>query len=400
MSIKENFHHTRYACYIGYVTQAIVNNLAPLLFLTFQKDFAISLDKIALMISINFGIQLVVDLLATKFVDKIGYRFCVVAAHFFAAAGLAGLALLPELFTNPYTGLVAAVSLYAVGGGLIEVLISPIVEACPTKNKEKAMSFLHSFYSWGQVLVVLLSTLFFSLIGLSHWRIVACIWAAVPLLNAFYFMRVPIRKLVSEEEGLSLRALFSKKIFWVLILLMICAGAAELSMSQWASAFAESGLNVSKTVGDLAGPCLFAVLMGCARLFYGKFGEKVTLWKFMLASGILCVISYLIVAFSPFAPLSLFGCALCGLSVGILWPGALSLAAKGCPNGGTAMFALLAFSGDIGCSIGPAVVGVVSDAAGGQLKTGLLSVIFFPVLVILGVLYYRKITRHSVVSPH
>lgn len=383
MSIRDNYNHTLKASYVGYITQAIVNNFIPLLFLTFQSSFGISLEKITLLVTINFGIQLLVDLLSAKFVDKIGYRTAVVAAHIFAAAGLAGLGVLPDMFSEPYVGLLFCVALYAVGGGLIEVLISPIVEACPTDKKDAAMSLLHSFYCWGSVLVIAVSTLFFTVFGISEWRAMALLWAIVPAANAIFFTSVPIAMLTEEGQGMSIGNLLKERMFWVFAFLIVCAGASEQAMSQWASAFAESGLHVSKTVGDLAGPCMFAILMGVSRTFYAKFSEKMNLIRFMTGSGILCVFSYLLAAFSPNPVLALAGCGLCGLSVGILWPGAFSLASATCPRGGTAMFALLALAGDLGCSTGPTLVGLVSDTAGGSISAGLIAAIAFPVLLIL-----------------
>ncbi|MGI5959865.1 MAG: MFS transporter [Massiliimalia sp.] len=393
MNIRNNYNHTIYAAYIGYITQAIINNFAPLLFLTFQSSFSISLDKIALLVSFNFAVQLLVDFLAAKFVDRIGYRPCILAAHVCSAAGLIGLAILPDLFPDPYIGMLTAVFFYAIGGGLIEVLVSPIVEACPTTKKEAAMSLLHSFYCWGHVFVVIMSTIFFTLAGIQNWRILACIWALVPLLNCVYFSLVPIRVLVEDGESMSITGLFKNKVFWILCLLMICSAASEQGMSQWASAFAESGLKVSKTVGDLAGPCSFAILMGCSRAFYGKFSEKIHLHRFMLLSSGLCIISYLTAALSPNPVLSLIGCALCGLSVGIMWPGSFSTAAKALPKGGTAMFALLALAGDFGCSAGPAAVGMISEAFGENLKVGLLLASVFPLILIIGILWYRSVAK-------
>ena len=282
MGIRTNYNHTLYASYTGYITQAVVNTFIPLLFLTFQSTYQIPLDKITLLVTVNFAIQLTVDLLSAKFVDKIGYRICIVAAHLFAAAGLIGLSILPDCFPDPFAGLLTSVCLYAVGGGLIEVLISPIVEACPTERKAAAMSLLHSFYCWGCVLVILLSTLFFSLAGIQNWRILSLLWAALPLFNALYFTQVPIASLEESHETIPLGKLLSQKVFWVLALLMVCAGASELAMSQWASAFAESGLHVSKAVGDLAGPCLFAVLMGISRVLYAKWSERINLSHAML----------------------------------------------------------------------------------------------------------------------
>lgn len=389
----KNYKHTIFASYIGYITQAIVNNFVPLLFLTLQHTYQISLSKITLLVTINFGVQLIVDSLAAHFIDKIGYKVSIVSAHLFAAAGLAGLGVFPELFSDSYIGLVAAIVLYAIGGGLIEVLISPIVEACPTDKKSAAMSLLHSFYCWGHVFVVIGSTLFFSVFGIENWKVLALIWAAIPFLNAFYFARVPIATLNEEGNSMSMRQLFSMKLFWVFAILMICAGASEQAMSQWSSAFAESSLKISKTLGDLIGPCLFAILMGTSRIFYSKFSEKINLQKFMIGSGALCIISYLLAALSPYPMLALIGCGLCGLSVGVLWPGAFSLAAAECPRGGTAMFAILALAGDLGCSAGPTVVGMVSNTMNGSIKSGLLAAIIFPALLIVGLILCRRMSR-------
>lgn len=384
------YNHTIFASYIGYITQAIVNNFAPLLFLTFQRSFSISVEKITLLITFNFLTQLIVDMIAAKYVDRIGYRIPTVAAHILAAAGLVGLAVFPYLFSDPFVGLVLAIVPYAIGGGLIEVLVSPIVEACPTENKASVMSLLHSFYCWGQVGVVLLSTLFFTLAGIENWRVLACVWAVVPLFNAFYYAKVPILMLTEKGEAHSFRELFSNKLFWLFVVLMLCAGASELSMSQWASAFAESGLGVSKSAGDLAGPCTFAVLMGISRVFYAKFSEKIDLRKFMLGCGVLCVVSYLIASLSPVPVLSLIGCGLCGLSVGIMWPGTVSLASARIPRGGTAMFGLFALFGDFGCITGPTLVGMVSGTASGGLKAGLLTAIFFPAVLATCLLFGIK----------
>lgn len=388
--IGQNHSHTLYACYIGYITQAIINNFVPLLFLTFQSTYNISLDRIALLVTINFGVQLLVDLASAKFVDKIGYKISIVTAHVFAVVGILGLVVLPELFESHYLGLVISIIIYAIGGGIIEVLVSPIAEMCPTDNKEGIMSLLHSFYCWGHVLVVLLSTLFFVIVGIANWRILACLWALIPAINAFYFSQVPIPKMLEEENGMTFRQLFGIKTFWILVLLMICAGASEQAMSQWASAFAESGLNVSKTVGDLAGPCLFAVFMGSSRVLYAKYSEKIELHEALLASGGLCIFSYILTVTATSPAISLFGCALTGFSVGILWPGTFSIAAKQLKNGGTAMFALLALAGDLGCSSGPTVVGFVSNAMENNLKAGITAAIVFPVLLVIGVILCKR----------
>ena len=388
--IRQSYEHTIYASYVGYITQAIINNFAPLLFLTFASSFDLTLDQITLITTINFLVQLGVDLISAKVVDKIGYRPCIVAAHVVCAAGLIGLAVLPYLM-DAYTGILIAVVLYAIGGGIIEVLISPIVEACPTKKKEAAMSLLHSFYCWGHVFLVVVSTAFFAVFGIASWRVLACIWALVPLANIAYFSLVPIYPIVAgEEKQLSITGLFKQKVFWLLMVLMVCAGASEQAMSQWASAFAESGLKVSKTMGDLAGPCAFAILMGTARALYGKFSDKIPLKKFMMASAALCIVCYLVAAFSGSPLFALLGCALCGFSVGIFWPGTFSMGALALPTGGTAMYALMALAGDLGCSSGPTVVGMVANATGGSLQNGLMVAMVFPVVILAGIAIMKE----------
>ena len=381
---QENFNHTIYASYVGYITQAIVNNLAPLLFLTFQAEFGISLAQLSGLITVSFLTQLTVDLISTKLIARIGYRVGIVAAHVCSGLGLILMAVLPDVFPGHYAGLLAAVVVYAVGGGLIEVLVSPLVEACPTERKEAAMSLLHSFYCWGCVGVVLLSTLFFTVFGTAHWRLLAVLWSVIPLVNAAVFTQVPIRTMEEEHgEKMPVRQLFVKPLFWQMMLMMVCAGASELAVSQWASAFAEAGLKVGKTAGDLAGPCAFSVLMGLARVLYAKFSSRIPLTAAMVGSGLLCVISYLLAALSANPVLALFGCALTGFSVGIMWPGTFSLASANLRGGGTAMFALLALGGDLGCAAGPAVVGNVAVLFGDDLKKGILCAIVFPALLVL-----------------
>ena len=373
--------------------QAIINNFLPLLFITFQNSFNIPLSQITLLITINFLVQLSVDLLSAKFIDKIGYRAAIVLAHICAASGLIFLATLPFIL-EPFIGILISVSIYAVGGGIIEVLISPIMESCPTDNKEKAMSLLHSFYCWGHVAVVLLSTLFFKLIGITNWPLLALLWAAVPMANALLFAKTPIAPLIPENQrGMTFKELISSKIFWLLFVMMLSAGASEQAVSQWASAFAEQGLAVSKTIGDLAGPMAFAILMGTSRAIYGKFGDKINLERFMTLSTVLSVISYLVISLSPSPAISLIGCAVCGLSVGIMWPGSFSKAAKALPTGGTAMFALLALSGDLGCLSGPSLVGAISNAVGNNLKIGILVAVVFPITLLLcqGVWHNKKV---------
>ena len=395
MTKPKNYRKTLIACYLGFITQAITANFAPLLFLTFKDTYGISLDKIALIPMVFYLTQLLVDLGATKFADAIGYRICVIASQVTSAAGLVLMAVLPDLLPSPFIGILIAVVLYAIGSGLIEVLISPIVEACPFENKSGVMSLLHSFYCWGAVGVILGSTLFFAIFGTSCWKILTIIWAIVPLLNTVNFISCPIERLVDDGEGMRIGQLLRLPLFWLMILLMICAGASEVTMAQWASAFTESALGVSKIVGDLAGPCLFAIFMGIARVFYGKFSEKLDLTKVMLGCGALCVVCYLLASLSPISMIGLIGCALCGLSVGIMWPGTISISSQKCPKGGTAMFAFLALAGDLGATVSPAMVGSIANAVGGNLKTGLLFATAFPIILILGlILLVKKYGKH------
>lgn len=378
-----NYKKTKTACYLGFITQAIAANFAPLLFLKFHRDYGISLGNIALISTVFFFTQLLVDLFCAKFVDKIGYRISIVASEALSAAGLIALAFLPDLLPNAFVGILISVTVYAIGSGLIEVLVSPIVEACPFENKEATMSLLHSFYCWGSVGTIAISTAFFAIFGMNAWRWLAVIWALVPAINIFNFATCPIVPIVEEGKGMGIRQLAKKPLFWVAIILMVCAGASELAMAQWASAYAEAALGLSKTFGDLLGPCLFAVTMGISRVIYGKYGDKITLTSFMIGSGALCVVCYLMASISSNPVMGLIGCIFCGFSVGIMWPGTISISSKTFPTGGTAMFALLAMAGDLGGSIGPAIVGRVTQFAGDNIRVGMRVGLIFPTVLIL-----------------
>lgn len=390
MTKTKNYKKTLIACYLGFITQAITSNFAPLLFLTFKSSYGISLEMIALIPLVFYLTQLLVDLVAVKFADIIGYRSCVVISQLVSALGLILMAFLPELLPNAFVGIIISVVLYAIGSGLVEVLLSPIVEACPFENKAGVMSLLHSFYCWGAVGVILGSTLFFAVFGIENWKILTMIWAAVPLVNTVNFLSCPIERLVEDGDGMRVGQLLRTPLFLLMILLMICAGASEATMTQWASAFTESALGVSKTIGDLAGPCMFAIFMGITRVFYGKFSEKLNLTRVMLACGSLCVVCYLLAALSTISIIGLIGCALCGLAVGIMWPGTICISSQKCPRGGTAMFAFLALAGDLGAAVGPSMVGGIADAVGGNLKTGLLFATLFPFIMIVGLILLLK----------
>lgn len=381
-----HYKHTLRASYISYMSHAIINNYAPLLFITFQNSYGISVKMLGFLVAFNFGIQLCVDFFAAKYADKIGYRLCMILAHAFAAVGLVGLAILPEVVPNAYIGLLIAIFIYGLGGGLIEVLVSPIVEACPTDQKSGNMSLLHSFYCWGHVIMVIATTIFFQVFGIENWKLLAILWAIVPFVNIFYFAKVPIGSVTGEHQSHSMGQLFKMKEFWLFFILMLAAGSSEQAMSQWASAFAESGLKVSKAMGDLLGPCLFAIMMGVSRIVYAKNTDKISLQKYILGSCALCILTYLVAVFAKNPVIGLLGCGFCGFSVGIMWPGTLSMASAKVPLGGTAFFAFLALAGDIGCGFGPGYVGVVAEWFGDSLKAGLLSAIIFPIAMIIGVI--------------
>ena len=412
--MKLNYTHTLYASYIGYIIQAIINIFPPLVFIMFQKDFNISLTQIGLLSSFNFGIQMLIDFLAIKFIDKIGYRIPIVSAHIFAALGLFLLGILP-FYIEPYLGILICFFINAISGGLIEVLVSPIVEALPDKQKTKAMNILHSFYCWGSMLVVIVSTLYFNIFGIENWRYMSMIWAIIPFCNIFLFANVPLNVLKTHEDNMksdntvSIRKLLSVKIVLVFVVLMICAGASEQSIAQWLSLFAEVGLNVNKTVGDIFGACMFAFCMGIVRLIYGMKSESINIEKALIISSLFCVFGYIVTVFSPYPFLSLIGCGISGLSVAIMWPSVFSLASKTYNKGGTAMFAMLALAGDIGCSIGPGIVGIVSnnknisdkfsaiivnsDSIQIGLKIGILFAIIFPVLMFLVLFLFKNRKR-------
>ena len=393
--MKNKYQKTIYACFIGYIVQAIINNFVPLLFLTFQDSYGIPLSKITLLVTFNFGLQLLVDLASVGFVDKIGYRASMVIAHVLSTAGLFLLAVLPELLPDPFIGIFLAVVIYAVGGGLLEVLVSPVVEACPSEHKEQTMSLLHSFYCWGSVAVILLSTLFFAVFGIGSWKWLACIWALIPLYNIYNFATCPIEHPVKDGRGMKINRLFQVPLFWISLILMVCAGASELAMAQWASAFAESALGLSKTMGDLAGPCMFAVTMGISRVLFGKSGDKLNLMKFMIGSGCLCLLCYLLASLSASPVLGLTGCMICGFSVGIMWPGTISICSKRLPGGGTAMFALLATAGDLGGAFGPGLVGMVTQHTGSSLQKGMLAGCIFPLVLIVCLLILGSINKNQ-----
>ena len=380
--MDQKYRLTIKAAFLGYVVQAVVNNFVPLLFVQFQDEFRLPLGQITLLITVNFGLQLLVDLLSTPFIEKIGYRASMLLSNACVMAGLLLLTVLPGLLPHPFPGILISVCVYAVGGGLQEVLVSPIVEACPTPNKEMTMSLLHSAYCWGHVAVVLLSTCFFALFGILRWRLLAILWCAVPALDFLLFTRVPIAALEENAgEKVRFRRLASQRLFWLMLLMMLCAGASEQAVSQWSSAFAERGLGVSKTLGDLLGPMLFALCMAASRTIYGLRGDRLNLNRFMKLSTGLCLCAYLIIALVPQPVIALLGCGLAGFSVGIFWPGTFSTASARIRGRSTLLFALLARAGDLGCAGGPSFAGLIAAAFGNNMRLGIGAALLFPALM-------------------
>ena len=382
-----DYRKTKTACYLGFVTQAIVANFTPLLFMAFHREYKIPLASMALIPAVFYIVQLITDLLCAKF-KNINYRKSIIASAITAAIGLIGLAFLPELFHNPMIGILICVSIYAVGSGLIEVLCSPIIEAYPFPNKEGMMSLLHSFYCWGAVGVIVGATIFFTLFGLENWRILTCLWALIPLYNIFNFATCPIEPIVQDSEGLSMSQLLKNRMFWIFIILMVAAGASESTMAQWTSAFAEASLGVDKAIGDLAGPCGFAFCMGISRLWYGKKGQDLDLSSYMIVSGILCVVAYLTASLSSVPLISFAGCMISGLAVGIMWPGSISITSARIPGGGTALFALLALAGDLGGTLGPSLVGFCTGSES-DIQSGILAASIFPIILIVSLVLIR-----------
>lgn len=329
------YKHTVAASFTAFVVQAVVNNFAPLLFLTFQAQYGIELSKITVLITANFFIQIFVDLTAVLFVDRIGYRASTVLAHAMCATGLIFMTILPEILPSAFAGLLISVFCYAVGAGLLDITINPIVNSCPSTNSNQLLCLLHSFYCWGSVAAVGISTLFFALFSTDNWKIMSLIWAILPIVNAVMFTRVPIAPVVGEdEEKLSIKDMLKTKAFWIFMVLILCAGSSEQAVSQWASTFAEKALGLTKTVGDLAGPMLFSILMGVSRFMYGKFGNRINLDSMMLLSGCVCTASYFLISLTSSPILGLVGVAVCGLSAGILWPGTIGKMSSALHGGG------------------------------------------------------------------
>ena len=386
--MKLSYKSTISAGFVGYATQALTINFPPLLYVTFGTQFGLSLTAISSLIAVCFLVQLAVDLMAAKFSHKMNVRLFITLAHIFTAVGISGLGFFPFIMPS-YIGLMLATVISSVGSGLVEVLITPIVESCPTPPKKKSayMSLLHSFYCWGHVGVVILSTVYFGTIGVDNWRLLALLWAIIPITGAILFLIVPLYPLPKDELDANGKSYLGNRLFWTIGIMMLVSGAAEMTMAQWASAFAETGLGVSKELGNLLGPFVFAILMGSARVFYAKFSTKISLKKFILFSSVLCITAYLVAAFSPLPIVSLIACGVCGLSVGVLWPGNISIAAGTVKGGGVSMFALLALLGDLGCMAGPSIAGSVADLFDGNIRVGFAASAIFPAVLLISVVY-------------
>ena len=396
---KLSFEHTKTACYLGSISQSIVCGFLPLLFVIFNQDYGIPLAKVTLFATINFVIQLIMDFTSLFYIDRVSYRKTIVVAHLLAAGGFLFLGIVAPRVQNTYLAVLFSVMLFSAGGGLFEVLLSPIIEGCPSKNKAATMSMLHSMFAFGSIGVILLTNLLLFIFGKNNWHYIAIIWALIPFANAIYFLIVPINKIVDNNERTPLFKLFKKKSFLVFILIMFCSGASEIAMSQWASAFAESSLGVSKVMGDILGPCIFASMMALSRVLYSKLADRINLAKYLLACGFLTVACFLTAALSPVKIMALLACGFCGFTVGIMWPGTVSLTAKTYPMGGAAMFGVMALAGDIGCTSGPTLVGFVASAFGGELRMGLLISSIFPILLVVGtILLMKRVKKHPEIN--
>lgn len=381
-----SYKRTKLSCYTGYFVQAIINNLPPLLFIVFHEQFGIGLKRLSALITVNFVSQIAVDLFAIKFSDKIGYKILSVLSQSVTTVGLILLAFLPNSI-NPFTGIMIAIILNAIGSGLMEVIISPIVEAIPGDKKTSQMAFLHSFYCWGQVFVVLVTTLLIKFLGKENWHFIPLLWAILPAVNTISFISCPMPPNLASEKRTPVGKLFFKKQFILMLLLMLCAGASELGMSQWSSYFAETGLHVTKQTGDILGPCMFAVLMGVGRVLFGIFGEKLNIKTALSVSAILCGVSYIAVSLSDNQYISLIFCAFTGICISMMWPGTFSLAARKFPDGGNSMFGILALTGDMGCTLGPWVVSFAAlNFCDGNLKGGLGFGALFPIIMIISLI--------------
>ncbi len=397
----KNFKLTRFGCYICFIIQAIIINFPPVLFLIFSNSYSIPLSKITLLVIINFVCQFVMDSLSALFSSKLNYRVMVLTANVFSTAGLILLGILPDILPDPYIGLVIATLICAIGSGLIEVMGNPIMQSCPKEKEGFSMGLLHSFYAWGHLGTILVSTFFLLTFGEESWRIMSFIWALVPTANIVIFLFAPIEQPSPEmEKTSSLSSLAKTEMFWLFIFLMLLAGACEQGIAQWASAFAETALLTTaipkesvKLIGDLLGPCFFALTMAISRMVYPKICERLDLRKTMILSSSLCAVCYISAGLSQDPFIALIGCGICGLSVGIMWPGTLDLAAKSCTFVGTALFAMLSLAGDVGCTTGPALVGFAADALGGDLKTGLLLGAILPILLVLALIFFKS-TKH------
>lgn len=388
------YKHTLHSCYLAYVTQAAVVNLAPILFVIFQTEFGLTYQQIGALSLINFLTQLSIDAVAIKTLDKVGYRPAAIGCCACCTLGFLLLAICPAIWPGEFFALCLPVIVYAVGGGLAEVIVSPIADSLPLENKEGSMALVHGAYSWGQAAVVLVSTCTLAIIGHARWQWLPLIWAILPLYNLFRFCRVPLMPTIPDEHRTPLRDLLKNGTLWLFLLVMLCAGASEVAMSQWSSLFAEKALGVNKVLGDIAGPCLFAVFMGLGRIGFGKFGTKWKLSRILLLCALLAIVCYLLTAFFPHPIISLTACALTGLAVSLMWPGTVSLSAAAFPLGGAALFAFLALFGDLGCSVGPWLTGVVSDAVSVSnsdmaLRIGLAAGTIFP-LTLFVTLFFLK----------
>lgn len=364
MGNPEHYRLTTISCFVGIFAQAVIINLAALLFMPLMRLHGLTYVQLGTLVAVNFSVQVGSDLVFSGLIDRIGFRRLVLPACLVGSLGLFLFALAPVLLPGRvFAGLLAATAVYSAAGGLLEVLLSPIVNAIPNEEKGAAMSLLHSFYAWGQMATIILTTLFLFLVGERHWQWMVGFWALLPLANFLLFLKAPFPPSVPEEHRLNMGDLILKPFCLLAFAAIFFGASAEVLMNQWTSAFMERALLLPKLTGDLFGMCGFALMLGLGRAWHGKYGARFDISKALVAMSALAVLCYLVVALAPGSWPGLLACMVCGFATSLLWPGTLIVASERYPLAGAWMFALLAAAGDVGAGLGPWFTGWVVDHA-------------------------------------
>ena len=393
--MTQNYKITKYTCYLFYVLQGTLLNLTPLLFVPLMEQYGLSYMKLGALASVNFATQLIVDIVLSKLTDKHRYRISLRLSASAAFIGYMIFAWAPGRLGDPYTWLLIGTVVYSIGAGLMEITISPLIHALPDKAKGKSMAILHSFYAWGVVLTVIVSTSVLAIIGRDKWNFIVTGWLIVPVIGFILSCIMPVPK---PESGENERTAGSFRILikpaFILFLAMIFFGScAEAVMTQWSSAFLERAVGLDKLIGDIAGMSMFALMLGLCRMASAALDKKISLSTYMMLGTIGAVICYIIVSVSNVAAVSLIFCALTGFMVGMLWPGTLVLAADAFPKAGAWLFAYLAVAGDLGGVFGPWITGAIADRSG--LNAGLGAAAIFPVIGLICMIIYKRRTRSA-----